>query len=180
MSGSDVIAQMCCSPNRQNLHRHLFAEVHVCRFVHVREDVGHAIAETSYQLVRPGTSGPQPLGSSHEGLPEDQMDRASANAEELHRAVQQAETALGKMDLTGPAFKSKWANHVIGTLSDALPSAMSLRDDLRFLLKIKRDRSGVPLKLSVLTEASDLAEAQALEILDLVGSCRSLGRGSRS
>ena len=137
MSGSDVIAQMCCSSNRQNLHRHLFAEVHMCGCVHVREDVGHAIAETSYQLVRPGSSGPRPLGSSDEGLPQDLMDLASANAEELHRAVQQAESALGKMDLTGPAFKSKWANQMISTLSEALPSAMSLRDDLRFLLKFK-------------------------------------------
>ncbi len=144
-----------------------------------REDVGAAIEETAYQVVHRMKGGPKALGSSDEGpLPPTEMERASANAEELHRMVQQAETVLGKMDLGGPGFKSKWAHQMISTLQDAVPSAMSLRDDLRFLLKFKRDRSGVPLKLPVLMEVSDLAEAQAAEIADLVGSCRTLGRRS--
>ena len=127
----------------------------------------------------PDEGGAKALGSSDEGpLPPTEMERASANAEELHRMVQQAETVLGKMDLGGPGFKSKWAHQMISTLQEAVPSAMSLRDDLRFLLKFKRDRSGVPLKLPHLMEVSDLAEAQAAEIADLVGSCRTLGRRS--
>jgi hypothetical protein len=130
-----------------------------------REDVGAAIEETAYQVVHRMKGGPKALGSSDEGpLPPTEMERASANAEELHRM--------------GPGFKSKWAHQMISTLQEAVPSAMSLRDDLRFLLKFKRDRSGVPLKLPVLMEVSDLAEAQAAEIADLVGSCRTLGRRS--
>ena len=105
------------------------------------------------------------------------MDLASGNAEDLNRAILMAETALAKMDES--SCKSKWAQRTLGTLQEALPTAMSLRDDLRFLLKFRKDRAGRPLQPLLLTEQSELAEGQAQELQDLIGSLRSVARSSR-
>ena len=88
------------------------------------QDFGAAIAETGYQLIRPGCSGSISAGGSQASdagdIGKELMDLASANAEDLSRAIGMAETVLGKTDES--SCKSKWAQRTLGALQEALPA----------------------------------------------------------
>ena len=142
------------------------------------QDIGLATSDVSYQLVRPHQMS-LPAGASDELISMDDLSRASAAVDELTRGVTAAEQLLGKIDLSQASFRSKIAQTLLSTLQDALPSALSLRDDLRFASKFKRDRANKPLTSASLSESCDVAEAQVQELGDLVGSLRGMGRGSR-